>query len=349
MESLIEQWDGEEIISRFDRETGAWIFIAIHSTKLGPAAGGTRMKSYPSQKEALSDGMRLASGMTYKFALSGLQYGGAKTVISVPEEMDDEARQGLLLRYGKLVHQLGGFFFTGPDVGTSSEDMDIISQTGAPYIHGRTVEAGGAGATGPATAVGVFAGMQAAAEALYGDASLHGKRVLVQGAGSVGGTLIELLLQERAQVKFSDVDEARIELYRDQVGLEFVAPDQVNGTSCDIFSPCALGGVLNEHSIPELNCAAVVGGANNQLATPEDGERLREREILYAPDYAVNIGGAMFAIYSEVEGWTKSRVEAAISDSVKNSLRRIFRLSAEQGVSTEAAAQQVALERLSAA
>jgi leucine dehydrogenase len=346
MESLIRQWDGEEVVTRFDRPTGAWIFIAIHSTKLGPSAGGTRMKSYPGPDEALEDALRLASGMTYKFAIAGLPFGGAKTVIATPPQLDEESRKGLILRYGELVKQLGGLFQTGPDVGTSEHDMDLLALTAAPYVHGQTVQAGGAGDTGPATALGVFSAMQATAERLFDDGSLSGKRVAVQGAGSVGGTLIELLLQERASIVFSDVDESRIRLFRDEGGLEFVAPEEVTTVECDIFSPNALGGVLNQASIPNLRCSAIVGGANNQLATAEDGERLRRRNILYAPDYVVNSGGAMFAIYSEVEGWSKAKVEAEIASAVGSAARQIYEMSDDLAISTEEAAQRFARQRL---
>jgi len=348
MESLLKAWDGETVITRYDRTTGSWIFIAIHSTRLGPAAGGTRMKSYPDVPAALKDALRLAAGMSYKFATPGMPFGGAKAVIAVPPDLDPQARPALLRRFGSLVHQLGGLFYTGPDVGTSSEDMDIIAETGAPYIFARTPAAGGAGSPGPFTALGVFTGIQAACEHLFGEASLKGRRVLVQGTGSVGGALIGHLRAAGAEVMFSEVDEGAIRRFHDEIGLKFVPPEAVYSTECDIFAPCALGGVLNANTIPQLKCRGVAGGANNQFAGPEDAERLRKRGILYAPDYVINVGGAMAIIGMETQGWTQERAEKEVVESVRRALRQIFDMAAKERMTTDAAACRVAEERLSA-
>ena len=245
METLLKEWDGETVIIRYDQPTGAWIFIAIHSTHLGPAAGGTRMKPFATVQEALQDAMRLAAGMSYKFATPGIPFGGGKAVIAIPPDLDPQARPALLRRYGKLVHQLGGLFSTGPDVGTSSADMDIIAETGAPYVFARTPAAGGAGSPGPFTALGVFTGIQVASEHIFGDESLKGRRVLVQGTGSVGSNLIEHLLAAEAEVSFSEVDDDAIRRYQDELGLKYLPAEEVYSTECDIFAPCALGGVLN--------------------------------------------------------------------------------------------------------
>ena len=348
MESLLREWDGETVIVRYDRPTGAWIFIAIHSTRLGPAAGGTRMKSYPNVQAVLQDALRLAAGMTYKFTIPDIPFGGGKAVIAVPPNFDPQSRPALLRRYGALVHQLGGLFSTGPDVGTSSADMDIIAETGAPYVFGRTPAAGGAGSSGPFTALGVFAGIQVACEHLFGEASLKGRRVLVQGAGSVGGSLIEWLRAAGAEVLFSEVDEDAIQRFRDELGLKFVPAEAVYTTDCDVFAPCALGGVLNRETIPQLRCRAVAGGANNQLASPEDAERLRARGILYAPDYVINVGGAMAILGLETQGWTQERAEKEVAENVRRALRQVFELAATEGITTEAAARHIAEERLSA-
>jgi leucine dehydrogenase len=348
MESLLREWAGETVIVRHDRPTGAWIFIAIHSTRLGPAAGGTRMKSYPDVQAALQDALRLAGAMTYKFAIPGIPYGGGKAVIAIPPHFDLQSRPALLQCYGALVHQLGGLFLTGPDVGTSSADMDMIAETGAPYIFGRTPAAGGAGSSGPATALGVFSGIRVACEHLFGEASLRGRRVLVQGTGSVGGPLIEHLRAAGAEVVFSEVDEGAIRRFRDELGLEFVPAETVYTTECDIFAPCALGGVLNANTIPQLKCQAVAGGANNQLAGPEDAESLRARGILYAPDYVINVGGAMALLGLETQGWTQERAKKEVAESVRRALRQVFELAATEGITTEAAARHIAEERLSA-
>ncbi len=348
MESLLREWDGEAVTVRYDRPTGAWIFIAIHSTRLGPAGGGTRMKAYPDVHAALQDALRLAEGMTYKFAVSGLPHGGGKAVIALPSDLDPQARPALLRRYGALVHQLGGLYYTGPDVGITAADMDTIAETGAPYVFGRTEARGGSGSTGPATALGVFTGLQVACEHLFGEASLEGRRVLVQGTGSVGGALIEYLQGAGANVAFSEVDEGAIRHFRDELGLEFVPPDGVYAMACDIFAPCALGGILNAHTIPQLKCQAVVGGANNQLAEAKDAERLQARGILYAPDYVVNAGGAMFLLGVETHGWTHERADKEIIESVRRALRQVFDVAASEGITTDAAAQQIAGERISA-
>jgi leucine dehydrogenase len=348
MEKLLREWDGETVIFRYDRPTGAWILIAIHSTRLGPAAGGTRMKSYSDVQAALQDAFRLAAGMSYKFATPGIPFGGGKAVIAIPPDFDPESRPALLQRYGALVHQLGGLFYTGPDVGTSSADMDIISETGAPYVFARTPAAGGSGSPGPFTALGVFTGIQVACEHFFGDALLKGRRVLVQGTGSVGGTVIEYLRAAGAELVFSEVDEDAIRRFRDELGVQFVPAEAVYTTECDIFAPCALGGVLNASTIPQLKCRVVVGGANNQLASPEDAESLRARGILYAPDYVINVGGAMAIIGLETQGWTQEQAEKEVVESVRRALRQIFELAATERITTDAAAQQIAEDRLSA-
>ncbi len=348
METLIREWGGETVIVHYDRPTGAWIFIAIHSTRLGPAVGGTRMKPYASVQAALQDAMRLAAGMTYKFATPGMPFGGGKAVIAIPADFEAQSRPALLRRYGALIHQLGGLFSTGPDVGTSPADMDIIAETGAPYIFARTPAAGGAGDPGPFTARGVFAGIEETCEHLFGDMSLVGRRVLVQGAGDVGAKLINYLCDAGATVAYSEVDEGAIRKVRDDLGLEFVPPEAVYTTECDIFAPCALGGVLNADTIPQLKCRAVVGGANNQFATQEDAERLRARGILYAPDYVVNVGGAMAITSMEMKGWSQERAEREVVESVRRALRQIFEVASKEGITTDAAARQLAENRLSA-
>jgi leucine dehydrogenase len=346
IETLLKAWDGETVIIRRDQPTGSWIIIAMYSTKLGPAVGGTRMKSYSDLRTAVEDALRLAEGMAYKFAVPSMPWGGGKAVVAIPEDLDPSARPALLRRHGKLVNQLGGLFLTGPDVGTTSEDMDIIAETGEPYIFARTPASGGSGTPGPHTARGVFTGMQIACEHIFGEASLKGRRVLVQGAGNVGETLIEHLRAAGSEVVFSDVDEDIVSRFRDELGLEFVPSEMVYTTECDIFAPCALGGVLDAETIPQLRCRAVVGGANNQLAEPEDAERLQDRGILYAPDYVVNIGGAMAILGLETLNWTREKAEEEVSGSVRRALRQIFESAETKGITTEAAARQIAEERL---
>ena len=345
MEALLKQWEGEEVIIRYDKPSGAWIIIAIHNTRLGTATGGTRMKSYPDLKAAVLDALKLAEGMSFKYAVANFPRGGGKAVIHLPDDFDVQQRPALLKRYGNLIHQLGGFFETGPDVGTTSDDMDIIAETGDPFIFCRTPAKGGAGDSGPATAFGVYNGILAVCAHLFGQASLEKKRILVQGAGSVGGPLIDLLLEAGAEVMFSELDDQTVKLLQDKKGLTFIHPDKIFDTPCDIFAPCALGGILNKDSIPRLKCLAVAGGANNQLAEPADAERLWGRQILYAPDYAINIGGAMAIIGIETMGWSQQEADKNVS-SVRQTLMQIFETAKAEGINTDAAAQRIARIRL---
>lgn len=307
------------------------------------------MKSYPSLSAAVADALNLAEGMTYKCALAGLPHGGGKAVIALPTRaLDADERRAMLRRYGTLVRQFGAIFDTGPDVGTTSADMDVIAETGAPYIFGCTSERGGAGDSGPATALGVFSAIEAACERLFGSADLQGRRVVVQGAGSVGGPLIEMLRAAGARVTFTDADERTVRRLRDEEGVEFVAPADVYDAECDIFAPCALGGVLNSETIQRLRARAVVGAANNQLAAPEDAERLRARGILYAPDFAVNIGGAVILECVETMGWTREQVDERIR-GVRATVAKIFDEAEREGVTTERVARRLAEERIAAA
>ncbi|MGD9039017.1 MAG: Glu/Leu/Phe/Val dehydrogenase dimerization domain-containing protein [Desulfobacteraceae bacterium] len=346
MDSLIREWDGESVIVRFDRQANAWIFVAIHSTRLGPAIGGTRMKPYPSLHAALQDALRLGAGMTYKWAAAGVEAGGGKTVIAIPDNLNPEARGKLLRDYGAFVQKHKGLFLTGPDLGTSSEDMDIIAETGAPYIFARTPEAGGAGNPGPFTALGVFTSIQVVVERLFADPTLVGKRITIQGVGSVGRELIELLLNAGAEVFFSDVDEATIAHFCDEAGLQCFFPEEVYESPCDIFAPCAVGGVLNEKTIPRLRCRAVAGAANNQLATQEDALRLRERGILYAPDFIANSGGAIAIIGMETKGWSRKQAEEEVVKTIKDNLSQVFELAETEGLDTDEAARRLAEQRL---
>jgi leucine dehydrogenase len=345
IESLIQSWDGENIIIHPDRPSGATIVLAIHSTRLGPAGGGTRMKTYPSLAAALQDAMNLSAGMTYKFAAVGFQWGGGKCVIAVPPNLETGARKELLRRYGAFVHSLGGLFYTGSDVGTTSEDMDVIAETGAPYVFGRTQGAGGAGSSGPPTAIGVVAGMQTVCEEYLGG-TLAGKNVLVQGVGSVGAEVVRLLRDADARLAFSDVDEQAAQHWRKDINIEFVPPERIYETPCDIFSPCALGGVLNENTIPKLRCRAVVGSANNQLASVEDAERLHTRGIFYAPDFVINVGGAMALIGIESSHWSWEQANQRVAETVKNSLREVLRTAQTEGINSDRAARRIAEKNL---
>ena len=346
VESLIRDWDGETVITRYDKPTGAWMFIAIHSTRRGPACGGTRMKAYPDFASALQDALKLSAGMTFKFAAADFEFGGGKAVIALASNFDVSLRADLLRRYGALVRQLDGLYYTGPDVGTCSADMDIIAETGSPYVFARTPQAGGAGDSGPITGLGVFHAIKTTCEFLDGSDSLVGRKVLVQGAGSVGKTLIRHLLSAGADVSFNDVEPAAIDYCRQELNLPFVPSDQIFSTPCDIFSPCALGGILNEKTIPQLQCRAVVGAANNQLATLADADSLRERNILYAPDFINNLGGAMGITGIEALHWSERQAEQRVIDAITRTLREVFELAKKENISTDAAARRIVQARM---
>jgi len=348
MESLIREWDGESVIIHFDRAANAWIFIAIHSTALGPGAGGTRMKHYPHLKAALEDALRLSGGMTLKWAAADIDYGGGKAVIAIPPDLDSQERLALLRRYGEFVHKHNGLFFTGPDYGTSSEDMDIIAETGDPYIFGRTTAAGGSGNPGPYTALGVFTSIEAVAEQALDTSTPEGKKVLIQGVGSVGRELVELLRQAGSEILVSDINGSAVGYFSNELGLETIPPDNVYETPCDIFVPCAVGAILNKETIPRLRCRAVAGAANNQLGTSEDAMRLQERNILYAPDFVANSGGAIAIIGMEVRNWSHEEAEERLVHVIKNNLSQTFEMAEAEGCSTDEAAKRIAEKRVDA-
>lgn len=346
METLIRSWDGESVITRYDREAGAWVFIAIHSTRLGPATGGTRIRSYPEPRGALEDAIRLSEAMTLKYAVADFPRGGGKCVIDLPAEFDWAGRRSLLLRYGTLVKSLHGTFETGPDVGSSPADMDVIAETGAPHVFCRTPEKGGAGDSAPATALGLFHAIGAVCDKLFGAGStVAGRKVLVQGVGSVGSRLIDLLANAGADVLISELNPGAVDLLHDKGHLTIVPPEAVYDTECDIFAPCALGGVLTAETIPRLRCRAVAGTANNQLGEQEDAERLRRRGILYAPDYVVSLGGAMAITGMESMGWTWEEAEARLT-GIADTVRRVIELSESERTDTESAARRIAAANL---
>lgn len=332
-EELFERWDGEEAVVRYDRESGAWMFVCVHSTVLGPAGGGTRMRVYPTPADGLADAMKLSQAMTVKMAGADLGRGGGKAVLAVPELPAGEARRALLLRYGDLVASLGGTYRTAGDMNITPQDLDVVKERCA-YVYGTT---GGGGNSARGTAIAVHAGLQAAAEHAFGSADLGGRTVLVQGAGAVGADLVKLLQADGADVLVSDVDEARAEA----TGARVVAADDVYETECDIYAPCAVGGTLNADTIPHLRCRIVGGSANNQLSEPADSKRLHERGILYAPDFIINAGGVIQLVGLEDRGWDEDELQRNLR-SVGDTLREIF----GRGGDPADAAEQLAAERI---
>ena len=344
-EDLLEHWDGEQAVIRRDRESGGWIFICMHSTQLGPAAGGTRLKVYDTPADGLRDAMRLSAGMTAKLAVADLGLGGGKAVLAVPEIPTGDERRALLHRYGDMVASLRGAFITSSDVGTGESDMDVIAER-TEHVFGRSQAKGGAGDPGPFTAVGVFHGIKASLEHVYGTDDLSGRKVLVQGAGSVGGPLAELLGRGGATVLVADVDEARADAVASAAGGSTVDADSLADTESDVYAPCALGATLNASTIPRLRSRIVAGSANNQLATPEDAQRLRAAGILYAPDYVINAGGAIAINFLELNGRTQADVDVALA-KIGDTLRKIYARAEAESITTAAAADALAASRLS--
>lgn len=311
MESLLREWDGESTVVRYDRATDSWIFIAIHSRTLGMAAGGCRMNVYPGAREGLADALRLARGMTMKWAALDFPFGGGKAVLAVPGPLEGEARESLLLTVGDVLESLGGAYGTGVDLGTRPVDMDVVGRR-TDHVFGRSPERGGAGDPGPWTALGVFASIRAACERAFDSSQLAGRTVLIQGAGNVGAPLARLLADAGAELLITDALPRRAEAVAAEVGARNIAPETVYDMSCDVFAPCAIGGVLNGRSIPRLRCRVVAGSANNQLEAESDAEELHRRGILYAPDFVANAGGAIAHGALEVLGWTPAQVEARV-------------------------------------
>jgi leucine dehydrogenase len=343
LEDLIRGWDGEEVVVGFDEPSGTWMFVCIHSTRLGPAGGGTRMKSYAQPSDALQDAMNLSEAMTLKMAAAGIPFGGGKAVVAVPAPPAGEERRRILLRYADLAASLGRTFHTGPDVNTSTADMDVIAER-HPYVYCRSEANGGSGDPGPFTARGVFHGIRASVRHAFGSDRLNDRVVLVQGVGDVGGPLAEQVAAEGARVLVSDVDDERVGAVAARIGAEVIPPGDAIGAECDVYAPCALGGTLNPETIPELRCRVVAGSANNQLAEPGDSERLRDAGILYAPDFVINAGGVLYAWGTESLGWSIDTVETRLA-GIGDTLAEIYARADADGLGTHAAAEGLARSR----
>ena len=346
-EELLRAWDGEEVAVRYDQDLETWMFVCVHSTRLGPACGGTRMKTYAEPAYALRDGLRLSGAMTSKSAVAGLPLGGGKAVLAVPDIPEGERRRELLHRYGDLVRSLGGTYVTACDMNTTERDMDVVAER-SPYVFGRTVEGGGSGSSAPATAIGVFHGIRAGVDHAFGSPDLDGRTVLVQGVGAVGHHLAEQLAGAGARLIVSDVDPERARATADAFGARVVDAAEASRTGCDVFSPCATGGVLSSESIPALDCRIVAGAANNQLAAPEDAERFAERGVLYAPDYVVNAGGIIHLASLELLGEDEAKRDERLL-AIGETVHEVFEIAETEGISTGAAADRLVRQRLATA
>ncbi len=335
----------EQVVFCHDPSSGLRAIIAIHSTALGPALGGTRFRPYASEADAVTDVCRLARGMTAKHAVSGLDCGGGKAVIlGDPGRLRSEA---LLRAYGRFVDGLAGRYLTAEDVGTTQADMDLIRRE-TPFVTGVSESLGGSGDPSPATAWGLLWALRAVAERLWGDGSLAERHVVVSGVGKVGAVLVAHLVEAGARVTVADVDRAAVDAAVARYGVEVVDPAKAHAVDCDVFAPCALGAVLSATTIPELRCAAVCGSANNQLATAADGERLADAGVLYAPDFVVSAGGVInIAEERNGRGYDRDRAYARVA-GVADNLRRVFAVADRDGITPADAAERVAAERIEA-
>jgi leucine dehydrogenase len=329
----------EEVHFVTDEKYGLKAIIAVHSTHLGPAAGGARFWHYPEGEEALTDSLRLSRGMSYKNAMAGLPLGGGKAVILA--DADRSKSPDLLHAFGKAVNNLGGRYVTAEDVGMSVADMIEIARS-TKFVAGLPNSAGDVGGDpGPHTSLGVFLGIKAAVKWALGKDSLHGLHVALQGAGSVATGVALHACAEGARLSVADVDQAKAQDLADRAGGKAVSPDEILSLEADVLSPCALGAILNAATIPELKVPVIAGGANNQLATPQDGERLHQRNILYAPDYVINAGG-IINVCTEYLGDGDATLVRRRIEGIPVRLEQIWAEGAEHGRDPAAVADAMA-------
>jgi valine dehydrogenase (NAD+) len=333
----------EQVVFCRDEETGLKAVIAVHNTLLGPGLGGTRFFPYASEQDALKDVLRLSRGMSYKNALAGLDLGGGKAVIiGDPNEIKTEA---LLRAYGRFVESLNGRYYTACDVGTYVQDMDVVARE-SKFVTGRSVESGGAGDSSVLTAYGVFQGMRASAEHLWGSSSLAGKRVGIAGVGKVGRYLIGHLIEDGASIVATDPYEGAVQWLRDTYAqVEIVSStEELIAADIDVYAPCALGGALDDSTVAALTAKIVCGAANNQLAHTGVEKQLEARGILYAPDYLVNSGGVI-QVADEINGFDFDRAKRRAS-GIFDTTMRIYSLASEEGVPPSVAADRLAERRM---
>jgi len=342
--NLISAKDHEQVVFCSDKASGLRAIIAIHNTTLGPALGGARMWTYASDFDALNDVLRLSRGMTYKAAAAGLNLGGGKAVI-IGDPHTQKTEQ-LFRAFGRFIEGLGGRYVTAEDVGTGVTDMvHIFHET--KYVTGIPFELGGSGDPSPVTAYGSFCGIKACANVRYGNDSLEGKRIVIQGAGHVASTLAKHLTEAGAKVYIADIYADKAKQVAKDTGAKVINPDEVFDTDCDIFAPAALGGIINDQTIGKLKCEIIAGPANNQLGDEEKhSQELAERGILYAPDYVINAGG-LINVASELEGYSQPRALKQ-AENIYDTLKKILLRSQELGITTNEAANHIVEERLSA-
>ncbi len=340
--SDIESNNHEQLVMCHDKASGLKAIIAIHNTVLGPGLGGTRMWAYAKEADAIKDALRLSRGMTYKASISGLNLGGAKAVII--GDSKTQKSEALMRKFGRFVENLNGKYITAEDVGTTTKDMEYVNME-TDHVVGLPESMGGGGDPSPVTAYGVYMGMKAAAKKAYGSDSLSGKSIAVQGIGKVGYHLVEYLAKENANIYVTDIYDAGIKAAVDNYKAIAVTADDIYSLDVDIFSPCAMGAILNTENINKLKCNIIAGAANNQLA--EDilhGNMCMEKGILYAPDFLINAGG-LINVYSEYNGYVRE-IAMAQTENIYNTTTDIFNHAALGKVNTQIAAIQLAEKRI---
>jgi leucine dehydrogenase len=335
----------EEVVFCYDKKTGLKAIIAIHSTTLGPALGGTRMWLYKNEAEALNDVLRLSRGMTYKAAITGLHLGGGKAVII--GDARKEKTPEMFRRYGDFIESLNGRYITAEDVGTNTKDMVYVHER-TKHVAGLPEDMGGSGDPSPVTAYGVYMGMKASAKEKWGNDSLSGKKIAVQGVGHVGENLVRMISEEGAKVFISDINAEQLNAVSKKYGAEIVSKDAIYDLDIDIYAPCALGATLNTENINRLKCSIISGAANNQLADENiHGRMVAEKGILYAPDFLINAGG-LINVYSELKGYNREKSMEQAKEIYSTTLE-IFQKAKKGNITTVEAAKLIAEERISGA
>jgi leucine dehydrogenase len=340
--SQLDAFGHQKVVYCSDPSTGLKAIIAIHDTTLGPALGGTRMQPYKSEYEALQDVLRLSRSMTYKSAITGLNLGGGKAVIIGDSRLHKS--EALMRRFGRFIENLNGSFITAEDVGTNPRDMEFIRME-TKHVTGIPESIGGSGDPSPVTAKGVFMGIKACLKEHFGNDSLAGKSIAVQGIGQVGENLVGLLRNENAKVYISDIDEDRLRQVAKKYGATAVANNNLFDLDIDIYSPCALGATVNTETINRLKCSIIAGSANNQLADEVvHGYMLLEKGIMYAPDYLINAGG-LINCYSEIAGFNKKKT-LQMAENIYEATRRVLQKSKLENIPTNEAANKIAEKRI---
>ncbi len=335
---LMDQRNHEQVVFWSEPTIGYRGIIAIHDTTLGPALGGTRFWNYASFREAFVDALRLARGMTYKAAVAGLNLGGGKSVII--GDPDTRNREMIFRAHGRAVESLKGRYITAEDVGTSVDDMDFVHME-TDHVVGIH---GGSGDPSPVTAIGVYQSIKASVLFRYGEETLEGRHVAVQGVGHVGYYLCKHLVEEGARLTVTDIVPEKVRRVVDEFRATAVEPDEIYAVEADIFAPCALGAVINDDTLKVLKVEIVAGAANNQLAQSRHGDDLHQRGILYAPDYVANAGG-LINVYGELKEWSRQRSLRKAAE-IYGAIQRVYALADAEGIPTSEAADRVAEERI---